>query len=140
MVDMSDTAACAAKREGRAEPGDHVDFCRQSSMDDSYLVVNHPNSIPEAASVRRKAPAKPLRLQQHLTTSSLRVKWVEYQPDSASSDGDLVASVVSAVSLNKLQALGDLVEIFWSHDLATLLPNHCYLVCKNLLFKCQYHC
>lgn len=80
-------------------------------MDDSYLVVNQdaarhipyqalvvpPKGQSLARAIKMQAGGARRKLLGRQQIEPRRVIWIEYHPDSASHEGDLVDSVVSAV-------------------------------------------
>ena len=81
------------------------DLCRQSSVDDSFLVVDqdaakrisHQAVAPKGSKLVHAIRSGARKMQQQVVPR--RVIWIQYHPDSASAEGDLVDSVVLAVSI-----------------------------------------
>ena len=83
------------REAARHIPHQGSNYCRRSSKDDSYLVVHREAarhiSHQETASPRRKGALMAQDLPNH-------VIWIQYHRETASEDGDLVDTVVMAVS------------------------------------------
>lgn len=89
----------AARQIPQQEPS----WCRQSSKDDSYLLVHQDAArqiphqepaTPKRSVMARRNPSGPAN--QHDLPS--RVKWIPFNRETASKDGDLVDAVVMTVS------------------------------------------
>lgn len=74
-------------------------LCRQCSQDSSYLMVESgKSSQPGTGSPVQLQRVQPATGKKKQSPSSGGVVWVQYNPDAASPQGDLVNSVVSTVS------------------------------------------